>query len=109
MNAESPMKAASLSLQDNFLSAVREERVSVAIYLTNGVRLIGQIEAFDAYVILLKAGGTRQLIYKHAVATMLPSTEVSVLDEDNYGNRIRDHQPAKSAPIVTKKRARVLV
>jgi host factor-I protein len=63
------------SLQDPFLNALRRQRVPVAIYLTNGIKLQGQVSAFDQYVILLK-NNTKQMVFKHAVATIVPSRNV---------------------------------
>ena len=64
------------SLQDPFLNALRRERVPVSIYLVNGIKLQGQIESFDQFVILLQSDGRQQMIYKHAVSTMTPAVPV---------------------------------
>ncbi|AIN47502.1 RNA chaperone Hfq [Candidatus Palibaumannia cicadellinicola] len=64
------------SLQDPFLNALRRERVPVSIYLVNGIKLQGQIESFDQFVILLK-NTISQMIYKHAISTVVPSRAVS--------------------------------
>lgn len=64
------------SLQDPFLNALRRERVPVSIYLVNGIKLQGQIEAFDQFVILLK-NTVSQMVYKHAISTVVPSRPVS--------------------------------
>ncbi|MDX1706723.1 RNA chaperone Hfq [Pseudidiomarina sp.] len=60
------------TLQDPFLNALRRERVPVAIYLVNGIKLQGQIESFDQFVILLK-NTVSQMVYKHAISTVVPS------------------------------------
>lgn len=60
------------SLQDPFLNALRRERVPVSIYLVNGIKLQGQIESFDQFVILLK-NTVSQMVYKHAISTVVPS------------------------------------
>jgi host factor-I protein len=67
-------------LQDPFLNALRRQRVPVAVYLTNGIKLQGHIVSFDQYVILLK-NNTKQMVFKHSVATVVPSRNV-VWDED---------------------------
>jgi host factor-I protein len=72
------MKTPETSLQDTFLNILRKERISVSIYLINGIRLLGRIEAFDAYVILLKNDEITQVIYKHAISTIAPPHPVSV-------------------------------
>ncbi len=64
------------SLQDPFLNALRRERVPVSIYLVNGIKLQGQIESFDQFVILLK-NTVSQAVYKHAISTVVPSRPVS--------------------------------
>ncbi|ATG15867.1 RNA chaperone Hfq [Providencia alcalifaciens] len=64
------------SLQDPFLNALRSERVPVSIYLVNGIKLQGQIESFDQFVILLK-NTVSQMVYKHAISTVVPARPVS--------------------------------
>lgn len=63
------------SLQDPFLNTLRKERIPVAIYLVNGIKLQGQIESFDQFVILLK-NTVSQMVYKHAVSTVVPGRNV---------------------------------
>jgi host factor-I protein len=70
-----------INLQDHFLNQLRKERIPVIIYLTNGVRLKGLIKAFDNFVILLKESN-QSLVYKHAISTIVPEKEVSVVFED---------------------------
>jgi len=60
------------SLQDPFLNALRRERCPVAIYLVNGIKLQGQIESFDQFVILLR-NTVSQMVYKHAISTVVPA------------------------------------
>jgi host factor-I protein len=64
-------------LQDPFLNALRKEHVQVAIYLVSGIKLQGHIESFDQYVILLKNTIT-QMVYKHAISTIVPSRTVTI-------------------------------
>lgn len=64
-------------LQDPFLNALRKEQVSVAIYLVNGIKLQGHIESFDQYVVLLKNSIT-QMVYKHAISTIVPARTVDI-------------------------------
>ena len=66
------------NLQDIFLNQVRKEHISVTIFLVNGVKLQGIITWFDNYSILLKRDGHVQLIYKHAVSTIMPASPVSL-------------------------------
>lgn len=70
------------SLQDNYLNQLRKDKMPVVIYLTNGVRLKGVIKAFDSFVILLKEAG-QQLIYKHAVSTIVPERDIDLRFENN--------------------------
>jgi len=63
-------------LQDPFLNALRKEHVPVSIYLVNGIKLQGQVDAFDQYVVLLKNAVT-QMVYKHAISTVVPSRAIS--------------------------------
>jgi host factor-I protein len=70
------------SLQDPFLNALRRERVPVAIYLVNGIKLQGQVESFDNFVVLLK-NSVSQMIYKHAISTIVPARNVEYAAEDD--------------------------
>ncbi len=65
------------SLQDPYLNILRKERVPVSIYLVNGIKLQGQIESFDQFVVLLK-NTVSQMVYKHAISTVVPSRPVRV-------------------------------
>ena len=69
-------------LQDPFLNALRKERVQVAIYLVNGIKLQGYVDSFDQYVILLKNTIT-QMVYKHAVSTIVPSKQVTLSADES--------------------------
>ena len=63
------------SLQDPFLNALRKERVPVSIYLVNGIKLQGQVESFDQFVVLLR-NAVSQMVYKHAISTIVPARNV---------------------------------
>lgn len=63
------------NLQEPFLNVLRRDRVPVSIYLVNGIKLQGQVESFDNYVILLK-NTVSQMVYKHAISTIVPSRPV---------------------------------
>ncbi|MCS6948182.1 MAG: RNA chaperone Hfq [Steroidobacteraceae bacterium] len=69
------------SLQDPFLNQLRKERVPVSIYLVNGIKLQGQIDSFDQFVVLLK-NSVSQMVYKHAISTVVPSRNVRLPTED---------------------------
>ncbi|TNH01265.1 RNA chaperone Hfq [Testudinibacter sp. TR-2022] len=64
------------SLQDPYLNSLRRERIPVSIYLVNGIKLQGQIESFDQFVILLK-NTVSQMVYKHAISTVVPARSIS--------------------------------
>lgn len=66
------------SLQEPFLNALRKEKVPVSIYLVNGIKLQGQVDSFDQFVILLR-NSISQLVYKHAISTIVPSRNVREL------------------------------
>lgn len=75
-------------LQDPFLNILRKEHVPVSIYLVNGIKLQGQVDSFDQYVILLKNTVT-QMVYKHAISTIVPARLVAIPhshDNQNHGN-----------------------
>lgn len=65
-------------LQDPFLNALRKEHVPVAIYLINGIKLQGQVESFDQYVVLLRNSTVTQMVYKHAISTIVPARTLSI-------------------------------
>ncbi|HPB74143.1 MAG TPA: RNA chaperone Hfq [Chromatiaceae bacterium] len=69
------------NLQDPFLNALRKERVPVSIFLVNGIKLQGQIESFDQFVVLLK-NNVSQMIYKHAISTVVPARNVRLSPPD---------------------------
>ncbi|MCB1934593.1 MAG: RNA chaperone Hfq [Nitrosomonas sp.] len=64
-------------LQDPFLNILRKEHIPVSIYLVNGIKLQGHIDSFDQYVVLLKNSVT-QMVYKHAISTVVPAKAVSI-------------------------------
>jgi host factor-I protein len=79
-NKENPM-AKGQSLQDPFLNALRKERVPVSIYLVNGIKLQGQIDSFDQFVVLLR-NSVSQMVYKHAISTVVPARNVRLSTEE---------------------------
>ena len=66
------------SLQDPFLNALRKEKVSVSVYLVNGIKLQGQVEAFDQFCIVLR-NTVNQMVYKHAISTIVPAKSVRMV------------------------------
>lgn len=63
------------SLQDPFLNVLRKEKVPVSIYLVNGIKLQGQVDSFDQFVVLLK-NSVSQMVYKHAISTIVPARNI---------------------------------
>lgn len=83
------------SLQDPYLNALRRERIPVSIYLVNGIKLQGQIESFDQFVILLK-NTVNQMVYKHAISTVVPARSVTHHNNNQHNNHAHHHLDAQS-------------
>jgi len=73
------------SLQDPFLNALRRDRIPVSVYLVNGIKLQGTIESFDQFVVLLR-NTVSQMVYKHAISTVVPSRNVRLGPEEGGVN-----------------------
>ena len=71
----------SQNLQDTFLNSLRKEHTPVSIFLVNGIKLQGKVDSFDQYVIMLK-NTISQMVYKHAISTIVPSKAVKILRDD---------------------------
>lgn len=71
-----------LNLQDVFLNQVRKDKMSVTIYLTNGFQFKGVVRGFDSYIIILDCDGKQNIVYKHAVSTIIPAHPVSFMAAD---------------------------
>ena len=76
------MVASQSNLQDNFLNAVRKTKNPVTLFLVNGVKLQGVITWFDNFSVLLRREGTVQLVYKHAISTVMPSLPLDLMGEE---------------------------
>jgi host factor-I protein len=74
------------NLQDPFLNVLRKERIPVSIFLVNGIKLQGQIESFDQFVVLLK-NTVSQMVYKHAISTVVPSRAVRLPASNAQGGQ----------------------
>jgi host factor-I protein len=70
------------SLQDVFLNAVRKQRIPVTMFLVNGVKLQGVITWFDNFSVLLRRDGHSQLVYKHAISTVMPAAPVQLFEPE---------------------------
>jgi len=76
-----PMSDKQQNLQDTFLNAVRKSKAAVTIFLINGVKLQGNITWFDNFCVLLRRDGQSQLVYKHAISTVMPMGPIQLQDE----------------------------
>ena len=85
------------TLQEPFLNALRKERIPVSIYLVNGIKLQGQIESFDSFVVLLK-NSVSQMVYKHAISTVVPARAVRLYEGEEGGEHGADAASDDTAP-----------
>jgi host factor-I protein len=69
-----------INLQDIFLNQVRKEKIQVTIYLTNGFQFKGLVKGFDNFTVILESENRQNLVYKHAISTIIPVRSVSILD-----------------------------
>ena len=84
------------SLQDPFLNALRRERVPVAVFLVNGIKLQGTIESFDQFVVLLR-NTVSQMVYKHAISTVVPVRNVHIGPSAGHGSATGEHEHAEDS------------
>jgi host factor-I protein len=87
----------SVNVQDAFLNHIRKNKTPLTVFLVNGVKLQGTITWFDSNTILLRREGHAQLIYKHAISTLMPHGPVSILDYNN--DREERYTPSVDAAI----------
>jgi host factor-I protein len=81
------MSSKGQTLQEPFLNALRKERIPVSIYLVNGIKLQGHVESFDQFVVLLR-NTVSQMVYKHAISTIVPARAVKLDGDDAVGNTV---------------------
>jgi|TARA_R110000850_G_scaffold8356_7_gene31018 host factor-I protein len=77
------MAERSQNLQDLFLNTVRKQKISLTIFLINGVKLTGVVTSFDNFCVLLRRDGHSQLVYKHAISTIMPSQPVQMFENED--------------------------
>lgn len=75
-----------MNLQDVFLNQSRKEKMALTIFLTNGFQFKGIVKGFDNFTIILDCDGKQQLVYKHAVSTIIPARPVSIMDSSESSN-----------------------
>jgi len=85
------------TLQEPFLNALRKERIPVSIYLVNGIKLQGQIESFDSFVVLLR-NSVSQMVYKHAISTIVPARAVRIFDASSDAGSEHAHGEGGAEP-----------
>ncbi len=79
------------SLQDTFLNHVRKTKTSVTIFLVNGVKLQGFVTWFDNFCVLLRRDGHSQLVYKHAISTIMPASPITMFEVGDEHAAADDH------------------
>ncbi len=70
-----------MNLQDVFLNQARKERIPLTIFLTNGFQFKGMVRGFDSFTVILDCDGKQNLVYKHAISTIIPGKSISILDQ----------------------------
>ncbi len=78
------------NMQDVFLNNCRKEKKSVTVYLVNGVKLQGIITGFDNFSLVLRRNQHAQLVYKHSIATVVPSTSISMGGSENQSESVEE-------------------
>ena len=81
-----------MNLQDIFLNQARKDRINLTIYLTNGFQFKGIVKGFDSYTIILDCDGKQNIVYKHAVSTIIPVRPIAIL---NAGEEAEIEAPQK--------------
>ncbi len=71
-----------INLQDNFLNQIRKENMLSTVFLINGYQIKGIVRSFDSFTLLLEVDGKQQLVYKHAVSTIIPMRNVNLKQEE---------------------------
>lgn len=72
----------SINLQDVFLNQVRKDHIMITVFLVSGYQIRGHVKGFDNYTIIMDSDGKQQMIYKHAISTMIPSREINFMKRD---------------------------
>ncbi|MGN1412104.1 MAG: RNA chaperone Hfq [Oscillospiraceae bacterium] len=70
----------SLNLQDIFLNQARKEKIPITIFLVSGYQFKGLVKGFDSYIVILDCEGKQQMVYKHAISTIVPNRPIAILD-----------------------------
>lgn len=79
---ETPVVKSTINLQDVFLNQVRKDKTPVTIFLTNGYQFKGAVRGFDSFTVILESDGKQNLVYKHAISTIVPVRAVNILNSE---------------------------
>jgi host factor-I protein len=71
------------NLQETLLNILRKEHIPVSMFLVNGIKLVGHIDSFDQYVVMLRSSANTQLVYKHAISTIVPARDIKGIAQEN--------------------------
>lgn len=71
-----------MNLQDVFLNQIRKDKLPATFILTNGFQFKGIVKGFDSYVVILESEGKQELVFKHAISTIIPTKPISILDSE---------------------------
>ena len=87
-----------VNLQDNFLNQVRKDNILVTVYLISGVQLKGMVRGFDSFTVVLESPGKpAQIVYKHAIASVVPMRPVNMMPREDREER--PAQPSEATPV----------
>lgn len=76
------MRTSNINLQDSFLNNVRKEKITITLFLNNGYKLTGSVVGFDNYVVFIETEKGQQLVYKHAITSILPFKQVKLFNNE---------------------------
>lgn len=89
------MNRTQMNLQDTFLNQVRKDGIPVTIYLVSGVQLKGMVRGFDSFTVVLETPGkSNQLVYKHAMASVVPARHVNLMPREDRGGEEPESAPS---------------
>jgi host factor-I protein len=89
---ERPMAERAQNLQDTFLNYVRKNKTPLTIFLVNGVKLQGIVTWFDNFCVLLRRDGHSQLVYKHAISTIMPGAPLQLFEPQDEASAVRESE-----------------
>ena len=81
-----------MNLQDSFLNHVRKENLGVIIYLINGFQIRGLVRGFDNFTVIIENEGKQQLVYKHAISTISPAANITIMQPESANNNVLKNQ-----------------